>query len=94
MKLLVQTNGNYGLLDLHGRQEVAASRPSVVTRTSFIDVNRGVKLVVLEELADDASDAALAAAATEEELAAAIAALPRPAKPESKAAAAKPRNAR
>jgi hypothetical protein len=29
------------LLDDHGRQEIAASRPSVVTRTSFIDVNRG-----------------------------------------------------
>lgn len=90
MKLLVQTNGEYGLLDLYGRQEVAASRPTVVTRTAFIDVNRGVKLTVLEELGDDAEDKALAEAANADELTEAIAALPRAVKPESKAAARDP----
>lgn len=84
MKLLVQTNGEYGLYDLNGRQEVAAFRPSVVTRTSFIDIHRGGKLTVLEELADEADDTALALATNDDELKAAIAALPR-AKATSKA---------
>lgn len=84
MKLLVQSIGNHALLDLYGRQEIAASRPSVVTRTVFIDVNRGRKLEVLEELADDASDEALAAATNADELQAAIDALPRAPKPSAK----------
>lgn len=77
VKLLVQTNGAYVLYDMNGRQTVAAFRPSVVTRTAFIDLQRGSKLTVLEELADEATDATLAAATNEEELKAAIEALPR-----------------
>lgn len=86
MKLLVQSIGNHTLLDLYGQQQVAAERPTVVTRTSFIDVQRGRKLEVLEELADEASDEALAAATNAKELEAAIADLPRPPKPAPKAA--------
>lgn len=88
MKLLVQSIGNQMLLDLFGQQQVAAHRPSVVKRTTFIDLQRGRKLEVLEELADDASDASLALATNEAELAAAIEALPRAAKPEPKVAPA------
>jgi hypothetical protein len=89
VKLLVETLGNYGLYDLYGQQEVRPNRPTVVTRTPFIDVNRGAKLTVLEELADDASDEALAAATSDEELEAAIAALPRAKKPAPAPAAKK-----
>jgi hypothetical protein len=87
VKLLVQSIGNHTLLDLYGHQEIAAERPSVVTRTPFIDVNRGRKLEVLEELADEATDEPLAAAQNDDELAAALAALPRREKPEPKVAA-------
>lgn len=90
MKLLVQTNGEFGLYDLLGRQEIHAYRPCVVEATPFINVNIGAKLTVLEELADEASDAELAAAGTDEALEAAIAALPRREKPAPKAAAPKP----
>lgn len=76
------------LLDLYGAQEVAAERPTVVTYTNFIGNNRGTRLEVIEELDEEATDAALAAAKNPDELAAAIAALPRPAKPEPKSAAA------
>lgn len=93
MKLLVQSIGNHTLLDLYGSQQIAAERPTVVTRTSFIDVNRGRKLEVLEELADDASDEALAEATTADELVAAIEALPRPPKPAMKVVAEKPATA-
>ena len=93
MKLLVQSIGNHYLHDTYGRQGVAAFRPCVVTRTTFIDVNRGRKLEVLEELADEASAESLAEAKSAYELAAAIAALPRPAKPEMKIAAEKPAEA-
>lgn len=90
MKLLVQSIGSHILFDLYGRQEIAAERPTVVTRTPFIDVNRGRKLEVLEELADEATDEDLAAATNAEELEAAIAALPRAEKPAIKLAAEKP----
>jgi hypothetical protein len=84
MKLLVETTGNFGLYDLAARQVIQANRPTVVENTSFIQVNRGGKLTVLEILADDASDAPLQMAKDSTELAAAIAELPRPAKPEPK----------
>lgn len=89
MKLLVQTNGDYALQDLFGGQVVQAFRPSVVTRTPFIEANRGGKLTVLEELDDEASDAMLAEAKTEDDLKAAIEALPRKEKPAVKTAAPK-----
>lgn len=77
MKLLVQTKGNYALHDLIGRQTVQAYRPCVVTNNAFIEAHRAGKLEILEELADEATDATLAAARNEEELKAAIADLPR-----------------
>lgn len=80
MKALVETIGNQMLQDLFGRQQVEAYRPTVVTMTGFLENLRGTKLRVIEELADDASDEALALARNEEELAAAIKALPRPGK--------------
>lgn len=87
MKYLVETNGAYSLHDLLGRQTVRAGRPSVVTPTAFIESHRGTRLTVLETLADEASDAPLARSKNEEELDAAIAALPREDKPVAKKAA-------
>lgn len=89
MKYLVETNGDYTLHDLIGRQTVRAARPTVVEATAFIEMHRGTKLTVLETLADDASDDALARSKNEEELEAAILALPRDDKPVSKKAAPK-----
>lgn len=80
MKLLVQTKGNYALHDLLGQQTVQAYRPTVVTATAFIESHRAGKLEVIEELADEASDAVLAVAKDEAELAEAIKGLPRPVK--------------
>lgn len=95
MKLLVQTNGDYGLYDMNGRQSIAAFRPTVVTRTAFVDNQRGNKLTVIEELADEATDDALAEARDEAELKAAVAALPRlkvePKVTTSQVSAAKPK---
>lgn len=86
MKYLVETLGDYALHDLFGQQEISAFRPSVVRNTAFIEGLRGKKLRVIEELADDADDMALVGA---KDLEAALAALPRPAKPAAKPAAAK-----
>jgi hypothetical protein len=85
VKLLVETTGQFALHDTIGRQTVEAFRPCVVTSTPFIESNRAGKLNVIEALADDASDADLAAAKNDDELLEAIEALPRP-----KAAPAKP----
>lgn len=91
MKYLVETNGSYTLHDLLGRQTVRASRPTVVEATPFIEVHKGTRLTILEILADSASDSPLARAKDEEELEAAILALPRDEKPAAKKAApAKP----
>lgn len=87
MKLLVETTGTFALHDTIGRQTVEAFRPCVVTKTPFIESQVGLKLKVVEPLADDASDEALAAAKDEDELLEAIEALPRP-KAEAKAAPA------
>lgn len=88
MKYLVETNGDYGLMDLFGGQHIAADRPSVVRNTGFIETQKGSKLTVLEILADEATDEMLANA---EDLEAAIADLPRPKKDEPvKAEAPKP----
>lgn len=92
MKYLAETNGEYGLHDLIGRQVVAANRPTVVTATPFIERLRGTRLTVLEILADEAQDTALAFAKTPEELEEAIAALPR-AEKTAKKSAAKPARA-
>lgn len=81
MKLLVQTTGDFALYDLATRQVIAAHRPSVVSNSPFIQNHRGTKLQVLETLADDATDAALADA---KDIEAAIKALPRAAAPEPK----------
>ena len=89
-KLLVETNGDYSLYDLLGRQTIESYRPTVVTQTGFITRMRDDRLTVLEKLADDASDEALAEARNAEELAAAIEALPRPAKPAAPKPAEKP----
>lgn len=78
MKLLVETTGNFALHDTLGRQTVEAFRPCVVEGTPFIESHRGGKLKVIEALADDASDADLAAAKDEDELLEALEALPRP----------------
>lgn len=85
MKLLVETTGDFMLHDTIGRQQVEAFRPCVVNGTSFIESHRGGKLKILEQLAEDASDEALAAATTDEELLEAIEALPRPKAAASKA---------
>jgi hypothetical protein len=74
VKYLVETMGDYGLLDVFGGQEVAPFRPSVVRPTSFIEAQKGSKLKVLELLSDEADDETLARATNLEE---AIAALPR-----------------
>lgn len=74
MKLLVETTGNFALLDIGGRQTVESYRPCVVTNTPFIESHRAGKLKILEVLADEASDQSLANA---KDLKAAIAALPR-----------------
>lgn len=84
MKLLVETNGNYALYDLMARAVIQANRPTVVENTNFIQLQRGTKLTVLEVLGDDASDSELQVAKNAEELKAAIANLPRPAKAEPK----------
>lgn len=94
MKYLVETRGEYELFDLFGRQTVSAYRPSVVRHTPFIDNMKGLKLNVIEILADDAEDTALAAAANPEDLAKAIAALPRPTVEATKGTAAAPAPAR
>ncbi len=93
MKYLVETLGDYGLHDLFGMQEVAAHRPSVVKNSAFIEAQRGRKLKVIEELADEADDKTLADAAVDA-LDKAVAALPRPSKDEPKPAAAKPATAK
>ena len=80
-KLLVETNGNFCLHDTLGRQTVEAYRPTVVNATAFIESHRGGKISVLEELAEDASDATLAKAKDAEELEKALAGLPRAKKP-------------
>ena len=91
MKLLVQTSGDFGLYDMALGQDIAASRPSVVERSSFVTNQVGLgRLEILEALADEASDAPLAAARTEAELKAALDKLPRPAAPAPKSPAAKP----
>lgn len=77
MKLLVETNGDYSLYDMQGLQVIAAYRPSVVKKTAFIELHRGGKLTVIDELADEAEDSMLDSVTGAEELAAAIAALPR-----------------
>lgn len=78
MKALVETNGDFGLHDLMGRQTVFSYRPTVVELTPFIDANRGTKITLIEILADEAADTGLALATDDDKLAAAIAALPRP----------------
>ena len=89
MKYLVETTGDFCLYDLNGAQVVQAHRPTVVESTPFIERMAGDRLTKLETLADDASDAALAAARHEDELDEAIEALPRPAKPAAKKPTAK-----
>jgi hypothetical protein len=92
LKVLAETSGNFCLYDLIGGQIVEAHRPCVVELTAFLNTHRGDRLTVLETLADDAEDGALALAKDEDELAAAIADLPRADKPAPKAAApAKPK---
>jgi len=88
VKALVETNGDYALHDINGRQTIQAYRPSVVELTAFVERHRGTRLTLIEMLADDASDTPLAAAKDEDELYLAIEALPRPAKPEPKPAPA------
>lgn len=86
MKLLVETKGEYAIQDLIGRQIVEAYRPCVVEKTAFIGSMIGYKLNVLDELSDEADDKPLADA---KDLDAAIAALPRAAKPTPKLTAKK-----
>lgn len=78
VKILVETNGDYDVLDLNGQQVVHSYRPCVVTLTPYIDACLGGTLRRIEVLTDDADDAALSRCKTEEELFAAITALPRP----------------
>lgn len=86
MKVLVETTGDFCLHDLLGNQVIEAYRPTVVELTPFVTNLRGVRINVLEDLADDASDAELALAGTDAALEAAIAKLPRREKPAPKAA--------
>ena len=89
MKYLVETTGNFMLVDPTTREEIQASRPSVVTTSSFVEGAIGKKLKKLDTLGDDAEDGPLARAKTPEELQAAIDDLPRHenAKPAPKAPA-------
>lgn len=61
MKLLVETTGEFMLMDTSGRQEVQAARPSVVDNTNFINgrIASGF-LKGLGPLKDDATDAEFA----------------------------------
>lgn len=76
MKYLVETNGDFALCDMGANQVIQAFRPTVVEDSPFIQNMRGFRLTILTELADEASDTALAEARDEDELAVAIAALP------------------
>lgn len=87
MKYLVETPGNFMLVDALGRQEIPAWRPAVVTVTAFITNQLGTKLTKLEDLDESASDEGLAMARSDAELAAAIADLPRVKSPEKSAKA-------
>jgi hypothetical protein len=88
VKVLVETLGDFSLLDVNGRQTIQAFRPTVADLTAFVERHRGTRLTVLETLADDASDESLALAKNEDEIYAAIEALPRPEKPAAKPAPA------
>lgn len=75
MKILVETTGEFDVLDLMGKQVVHSYRPCVVELTPYIDAQLGGNLRRLEVLTDEASDESLA---TAKDLDAAVAALPRP----------------
>jgi hypothetical protein len=79
------------LMDSIGRQDIQASRPTVVKATDFVEKHIGKNLKKLDTLHDDASDEGLARAKNAEELQEAIDALPRHenAKPAKAAAKAK-----
>jgi hypothetical protein len=57
MKVLVETTGDFMLMDTTGGQYVAPDRPSVVTNTSFIG-GRVIQefLTILGKVTDDATD--------------------------------------
>lgn len=74
MKYLVKSHNGATLQDLFGRQTIHGYRPCVVINTPFIENLRGKKLEVIEVLADEAEDSALAFATDLEK---AIAELPR-----------------
>jgi len=60
MKLLVETTGSFGLMDIGVRppQEIAHNRPSVVISTEFIQTRIAKnQLKILGKLQDEATDA-------------------------------------
>lgn len=57
MKILAETTGDFMLHDLSSGQTVQATRPSVITRTGFIDARIAINQVVkIADLPEDATD--------------------------------------
>lgn len=88
MKYLVETTGEFMLVDPTTRQEVQAHRPSVISPTPFFENQLGKKLTKLKVLSNEADDTMLAAARTEKALQAAIQELPEEVPAEAPAPAA------
>lgn len=58
MKLLVETIGDFMLMDGGAGQEIEAHRPCVVVSSNFVSMRMAVKQIkVLGELTDEATDA-------------------------------------
>lgn len=68
MKILAETTGDFLLLDLSTGDTLEAHRPSVVSRSGFLDARIALHQVTkLADLPDDATDAEFAGYWTESE---------------------------
>ena len=57
MKLLAETTGPFGLIDLATGHTLNANRPSVVTRTGFVDARIALgQIVKVADVPDEATD--------------------------------------